>query len=144
MRFTEAEASLLLQQVMGSLATAEVTSFFLQRMEGWAVGHNFVLSSSRLIVDYLLTDELEVLLGVERAMLLYTATLPGFTAALCDAIMPPAANLLTGQEFLDRLRRSNLFLVKLDDLCPCQSGRKFKRCHGSSLLVYITSLAQSA
>jgi LuxR family maltose regulon positive regulatory protein len=126
--FTEAEADRLLNGLLGlGLAGADVARL-QRRTEGWAAGLCLAAMSllrrsdpavfiaefagdDRHVVDYL---SAEVLAGIPedvQQFLLQTSVLDRLSAPLCDAV--------TGRRdsaaVLERLERSNLFLVPLDD-----------------------------
>jgi LuxR family maltose regulon positive regulatory protein len=133
LRFMPDEAQELMQRIIGAHATAEIVTLCAERTEGWAAGLHlaalslrdskdvlafaaaFARSSNQSIVDYLLSEVLEVLPPLERRMLLYTSILPRFCAPLCAAIMPAEMQQLAADDFLKHLRHSNLFLIALDD-----------------------------
>lgn len=137
LRFTSHEAVLFLNQVMGlHLSPTEVLALE-KRTEGWAVGlqlaalsmqghtntEPFISAFSgthRFVLDYLMEEVLRQQPEEVQSFLLYTSMLDRFCASLCDAIVQTARG---GQEMLEVLERSNLFIVPLD------SERRWYRYH---------------
>jgi LuxR family maltose regulon positive regulatory protein len=128
LRFTVDEAAALLRQVAADLDPSAVAAL-AERTEGWAVGlqlaalslrtqpdvARFVAAftgSHRYILDYL-TEEV---LGRQRAdvrdFLLETSVLDRLNGSLCDAVTGHD----DGQELLEEVDRSGLFVVQLDDV----------------------------
>ncbi len=141
LRFTPAEAAGFLTQVMGlNLSTEDIDALEV-RTEGWIAGlqlaalslqghtdaTSFIRSftgSSRFIVDYLAEEVLERQPEAIRAFLLRTSVLERMCGPLCDAVLnvqSDAAALagsserISSQAMLEKLERSNLFIVALDD-----------------------------
>jgi LuxR family maltose regulon positive regulatory protein len=130
LRFTAAEAGTFLHEVMGlELEPAHVEALE-SRTEGWAAGlqlaglsardrsdqdiGSFVEAfsgSHRFVLDYLLDDVLERQPDDVRTFLLDTSVLRELTGPLCEAV----TGRLGGQQMLETLERSNLFLLPLDD-----------------------------
>ena len=127
------EAGQLLRQMLGSAATDETAALLEESTEGWAVGLQLAALSLRghgdpaafarsitqkghqLAADYLLAEVLEGLPQTQRECLLQTSLLDRFCAPLCDAVRGEASHDLTGENFIRSVRRSNLFLLPLDD-----------------------------
>jgi LuxR family maltose regulon positive regulatory protein len=141
LRFTPAEAAVFLKEVMAlNLSTKEIDALEA-RTEGWIAGlqlaalslyghqdaTSFITSftgSSRFIIDYLAEEVLERQPEEVRAFLLRTSILERMCAPLCDAVLndtSEAAALagspqsISSQAMLEKLERSNLFVVPLDD-----------------------------
>ena len=128
LRFTPDEAAAFLHQVMGlKISAADVTALE-KRTEGWIAGlqlaalslqgreniSDFVAAFSgndRYIVDYLLEEVLQRQPSNVRRFLLQTAILERLSGALCDAVTDQTG----GQNMLETLERSNLFLIPLDN-----------------------------
>jgi len=129
LRFTEAEAEQLLNQVLGLALAPEEIHRLWRQTEGWAAGlylaglshvdrKNSQLAGlvetadgdHRLIVDYLAAEVLANLPSALRGFLLRTAVLGRFCPSLCAAVTgrPDAGDLL------DEIERRQLFLVPLD------------------------------
>ena len=133
LRFTPEEVGHLLTQMLGAAATGETAALLEESTEGWAAGLQLAAISLRgrsdpaayarriakdghqLGADYLLTEVLEGLPEAHRQYLLQTSLLDRFCAPLCDAVRGEASRELSGDDFLRAVRRSNLFLVPLDD-----------------------------
>jgi LuxR family maltose regulon positive regulatory protein len=127
LRFTEAEAGVLLNDAMGlGLAGADVAAL-QRRTEGWPAGlylaglslrgsanpSGFVTAfagDDRQIVDYLASEVLEGLPAQLRSFLLRTSVLGRLCGPLCDAVTGQGGS----QRVLEEIERSNLFLVPLD------------------------------
>ena len=128
LRFTSAEASEFLGQVMGLHISAEELAALEDRTEGWIAGLQLAALSMqgnrdvagfiqafagdhRYIVDYLAEEVLLRQPEPIRNFLLQTAILDRLNGPLCDAV--------TGQEGgtarLESLQRGNFFLIPLDD-----------------------------
>ena len=133
LRFSTEEASHLLQQILGPAVADETAALLEESTEGWAVGlqlaaismrgrsdpvafaRKITQSSHHLAADYLLAEVLEGLPQAQRACLLQTSLLDRFCVPLCDAVRGEASQELTGEDFVRAVRRSNLFLMPLDD-----------------------------
>jgi LuxR family maltose regulon positive regulatory protein len=141
LRFMPAEASEFLNRVMSLNLSAEDVAALEKRTEGWIAGlqlaalslqaqHDatgFIQSftgSSRFIIDYLAEEVLERQPEAVRAFLLRTSILERMCAPLCDAVLnvdsdaAPLEGLpqrISSQAMLEKLERSNLFIVPLDN-----------------------------
>ncbi|HEX9028407.1 MAG TPA: LuxR C-terminal-related transcriptional regulator [Anaerolineales bacterium] len=136
LRFTPAETSLFLNQVMGLEISPENIAALEARTEGWIAGlqmaalsmqglqdiSGFIRTfsgSHRFILDYLAEEVLARQPEPIQRFLLHTSILGRMNGPLCEAVM--AANtadnrpLVSGQQVLEALERSNLFLVPLDN-----------------------------
>jgi LuxR family maltose regulon positive regulatory protein len=141
LRFTPGEAAAFLNQVMGlDLSVADIDALET-RTEGWIAGlqlgalslqghkeaSSFIKSftgSSRFIIDYLAEEVLERQPEEVRAFLLRTSVLERMCAALCDQVLNVNAEVVplassaqptSSQAMLEKLERSNLFIVPLDN-----------------------------
>ena len=128
LRFTDQEASALLNDAMGlRLATQDVERL-VERTEGWAAGlvlaglslrgrpdpSAFVASfhgDHRHVADYLGAEVLERQPEQVRRFLLRTSVLERLSGPLCDAVLETQGSA----GLLRELEGSNLFLVSLDD-----------------------------
>lgn len=127
LRFSRSEAESLLNDVHGLGLPTEVVGRLRERTEGWAAGlYLAVLSlrgredvgafvesfagSDRRVVDYLGAEVLGEQPDEELAFLLHTGLLDRFCAPLCDAV----TGAQDGRAMLDRIERSNYFLIPLD------------------------------
>jgi LuxR family maltose regulon positive regulatory protein len=144
LRFTPSEAAAFLNQVMGLDLSVEDVTALEARTEGWIAGlqlaaislqehqapSSFIESftgSSRFIIDYLAEEVLERQPEEVRAFLLRTSVLERMCAPLCDEVLnrngeagdpAPVADsprLISSQAMLEKLDRSNLFIVPLDN-----------------------------
>lgn len=137
--FTESEAALFLNEVMGLRLDAGSVAVLKDRTEGWIAGLQMAAlalqgmlsmrdredvtgfiegfsGTNRYILDYLLE---EVLTGQPpdiRHFLLHTSILERLTAPLCDAVLADDEEFKSqSASILAYLERTNLFLVPLDD-----------------------------
>ena len=128
LRFTRAEASQFLNQTMSlDLSTQEIDALE-SRTEGWIVGLQLVAislqgqvdttnliqsftGSHRLVLDYLVEEVLAQQPKEIYTFLLHTSILDRFNGSLCDAV----TSRIDSQETLERLERSNLFIIPLDN-----------------------------
>ena len=128
LRFTLDEVAEFLNQVMGLELSVEDVTALASRTEGWIAGlqmaavsmqgrediAGFVRAftgSSRYILDYLVEEVLQRQTDSVQAFLLQTAILDRLTGPLCDALTGQD----DGQATLDRMERSNLFIVPLGE-----------------------------
>jgi LuxR family maltose regulon positive regulatory protein len=128
LRFTPAEATDFLNQVMGlNLRDADIAALEA-RTEGWIAGlqlaalsmqgrsdtADFIQAftgSHRFVLDYLAGEVLERQPERVRNFLLQTAILDRLSGSLCDAVTAQDG----GRGMLETLERGNLFVVPLDN-----------------------------
>lgn len=128
LRFTLDEAmTYLLETMHCAISPAEVAAIE-QRTEGWIVGlHLAALSlqsernastfiveftgSHAYIVDYLTEEVLHRQAAEIQDFLFHSSLLTRFCGPLCDAVMQRSGS----QKILERLERSHLFIIPLDD-----------------------------
>jgi LuxR family transcriptional regulator, maltose regulon positive regulatory protein len=130
LRFTPTEAAEFLNQVMGLNLSAEGIAALENRTEGWIAGlqlaaialqgdkdtTSFIKSftgSHYFVLDYLLEEVLKKQSKSVQTFLLYTSILSRLSGSLCDAILLDTS--ISGQETLEHLEHSNLFIVPLDN-----------------------------
>ena len=128
LRFTPAESTEFLNQVMGLNISAEAIAALEARTEGWITGlqlaalsmqgqtdiAGFIQSftgSHRFVLDYLVEEVLQHQPENVRNFLLETAMLDRLSGQLCDAVTGQD----NGREMLEALDRENLFVIPLDD-----------------------------
>ena len=128
LRFSDEEAADLLGEVVGHRLEAGDVEILQQRTEGWAAGlylaglslrgrqdaARFIAQFAgdhRHLVDYLGGEVLSDQPPARRRFLLRTSVLARLSAPLCDAVLETD----DAAAELDEIRRSNLFLVALDD-----------------------------
>ncbi len=134
MRFTPAEATQFLNDVMRLELSADEIEALEGRTEGWVVGlqmaalslkktenaSGFIKAfsgSQRYILDYLMEEVLRSQPAPIQSFLLETSILDKFSGSLCDALVTEESRQAgeSGQTVLEYLERSNLFLIPLDD-----------------------------
>jgi LuxR family maltose regulon positive regulatory protein len=130
LRFTPAEAAEFLNQVMGLNLSADEIDALETRTEGWIAGlHMAALSmqgqqdiagfiksftgSHHFVLDYLLEEVLQQQPERVKTFLLRTSNLSRMCGPLCDTLLQNPAS--PGQETLETIERSNLFIVPLDN-----------------------------
>lgn len=128
LRFTQPEAAVFLNQVMGLDLAPDHVDALETRTEGWAAGLQLAAlslrdrddagtfigeftGSHRFVLDYLVEEVLNGQSEQVRGFLLDTAILGQLTGPLCDAL----TGREDGRELLQALERGNLFIVPLDD-----------------------------
>jgi LuxR family transcriptional regulator, maltose regulon positive regulatory protein len=129
LRFTLAEAAVLLHDAVGADLSDDAVSALAARTEGWAAGLQLAAlslqgqpdaaelvanfsGSHRYVLDYLTTEVLERQPAHVREFLLETSVLERLCGALCDAV----TRSTDGQAMLETIERANLFLVPLDEV----------------------------
>lgn len=128
LRFTPEEASTYLNDVMGLELRPEDIVVLEARTEGWIAALQLaalsmqgrddvagfiggVTGNDRYIVDYLVEEVLARQPEPVRSFLLRTSILEQLSGQLCDAVTADGAS----KTILEKLDRSNLFVVPLDD-----------------------------
>lgn len=128
LRFTPAEATAFLNDIMGLTLPAEDIAALDEVTEGWvaalqlaalsmqdrADASRFIRSfsgSHRYVLDFLAEEVLDRQPADVRDFLLRTAVLERMDSSLCEAV----TERTDGQAMLEKLERQNLFLVALDD-----------------------------
>ena len=132
MQFTPAEATEFLNRVMGlNLSEGDIAALEA-RTEGWIAGlqlaalsvqghasrdaASFIKSftgSHRFVLDYLIEEVLGQQSEKIQTFLLRTSILDRMCGSLCDAVLLDPST--SGQEILEHLERTNLFIVPLDN-----------------------------
>lgn len=129
LRFTDSEAAEFLNQVMGLSLSVEDIAALEARTEGWIarlqlaaismqgkkdVGSFIKLftGSHQFVLDYLIEEVLHQQSENIQAFLLRTSILDRMSGPLCDAILLDSSP--SGQETLEELERTNLFIIPLD------------------------------
>ncbi len=128
LRFTAEESTRFLNDVRGLSLSAEDVASLESSTEGWIAGLQLAAlslegqpdpitrirtfsGSHRFVLDYLVEEVLGRLPPETLRFLLLTSVLDRLSGPLCDAV---TLHDTSGQETLERLERSNLFLVSLD------------------------------
>ncbi|HNB54305.1 MAG TPA: tetratricopeptide repeat protein, partial [Anaerolineales bacterium] len=128
LRFTPAEATEFLNQVMGFHLSVKQVAALETRTEGWIAGLQLAALSMkgtqdvagfiqtftgdhRYIADYLIEEVLHHQPDPVRNFLLQTSILDRLNGSLCDAVTRQSG----GQARLEALQRGNFFLIPLDD-----------------------------
>ncbi|HSJ89214.1 MAG TPA: LuxR C-terminal-related transcriptional regulator [Anaerolineales bacterium] len=129
LRFTLPEAAEFLNRVMGLKLSAEMIAALETRTEGWIAGlqlaalsmqgqqdiTSFIQSftgSHHFVMDYLMEEVLQQQSESVQMFLLYTSILERLCSPLCDAVLGSSSGF--GQETLQYLEHTNLFIVPLD------------------------------
>lgn len=130
LRFTPSEAAGFLNEVMGMNLSAEDIAALETRTEGWIAGlqlaalsmqgykdtASFIKSftgSHHFVMDYLVEEVLQLQTESVQTFLLRTSILDRLCGPLCDAVLLDPS--VSGQETLEYLEHTNLFIVPLDD-----------------------------
>jgi len=130
LRFTSAEAAEFLNHVMGLNLSDGNIAALEARTEGWIAGlqlaalsmqghqdsASFIKSftgSHRFVLDYLIEEVLGHQSEKIQAFLLHTSILNRMCGSLCDAVLLDPST--SGQEILELLEHTNLFIVPLDN-----------------------------
>lgn len=131
LRFTPPEALEFLNRVMGLDLTPEEVAALEERTEGWIAGLQLAAlslrdireseavagfieaftGSNRFVIDYLADEVLARQSEEVHDFLLRTSILDQLSGSLCDAVTAGGG----GRRMLEKLERSNLFLLALDD-----------------------------
>jgi LuxR family transcriptional regulator, maltose regulon positive regulatory protein len=136
LRFTHEEAADFLGRTMGLSLTAERVATLEKGTEGWIAGLQLaahalrggeddsspveaLAGSARYVFDYLADEVLSRQPEDVREFLLRTSVVETLNASLCEAL----TDTTDGREMLERLERTNLFLVPLDE------GDRYYRYH---------------
>ena len=138
LQFTVAEAAEFLNRMMGLTLSDEEVAALETRTEGWIAGlqlaavsmqghqdtAGFIKSFTaghRFVLDYLVEEVLQQQPESIQTFLLRTSILDRMCGPLCDALLLNSS--ASGQETLDHLEHTNLFIVPLD------SERRWYRYH---------------
>ena len=130
LRFTPSEAAEFLEGAMGLDLSTEDIAALETRTEGWIAGLQLAAISMRgredatsfiksfagshhFVLDYLVEEVLGQQSESVQAFLLRTSILERLCGPLCDAVLIDPST--SGQDTLEYLEHSNLFLVPLDD-----------------------------
>ena len=130
LRFTESEAAEFLNRAMGLHLSSENIAALESRTEGWIAGLQLAALSMQgledttgfirsftgghhFVLDYLIEEVLQKQPERIQTFLLQTSILERMCNSLCDAVLLDAS--IDGQEMLEHLERSNLFIVSLDN-----------------------------
>jgi LuxR family maltose regulon positive regulatory protein len=128
LRFTQDEAAAFLDAVSGVALTPQDVGALKARTEGWVAGLQvaamalrgredasaFVAAFTgghRHVLSYLVAEVLQKQPQAVQSFLLQTSLLDQLNGALCDAL----TGRDDGQEMLEQLEKTNLFVVALDD-----------------------------
>ena len=127
-KFTSDEAAAFFNKVMGLGLSATDIDALEARTEGWIAGLQLAAMSmqgandtsafidafagnNRYIMDYLIEEVLDQQPENVQSFLLQTAVLDRLTGSLCDAL----TGQQNGQDTLQMLEQSNLFIIPLDN-----------------------------
>lgn len=127
LRFSEEEATELLNETLHLSLPSEYVHVLQQRTEGWVTGLYLAglslcgdndpdqqvrafAGDNRQIVDYLMAEVLDGQPEHVRSFLMRTAVLDRMCGGLCDAV----TGMRGSQRILEEMERSNLFVVPMD------------------------------
>jgi LuxR family maltose regulon positive regulatory protein len=127
LRFSEDEAALFLNQVMGLDLTPDNIATLERRTEGWVTGLQLAAISmrgvadkqgfieafagdDRYVADYLIAEVIDRQAAAIKQFLLTTSVLDRFTVSLCDALIGGQQ----GRDILSQLEQADLFIIPLD------------------------------
>jgi LuxR family maltose regulon positive regulatory protein len=130
LRFTTAEVTILLNDMMGFNLPSEDITTIEARTEGWVASlklaslsmqqlddrHEFITAfsgSHRYVIDYLMDEVMTHQPDDIQTFLRRTSILDRFCAPLCESVTDDIE--IEGNRIIDYLDRSNLFLNPLDD-----------------------------
>jgi len=130
LQFTQAETAEFLNRVMGLNLSVKDVAALETRTEGWIAGlqlaalsmqgrsdtSSFIQTftgSHHFVLDYLVEEVLHQQTEVVQSFLLRTSILERMCGSLCEAVLCATAG--SGQETLEYLERSNLFIIPLDN-----------------------------
>jgi LuxR family maltose regulon positive regulatory protein len=128
LRFTDAEAAVLLGGSLSPPLSAEDAGILARKTEGWITGLRLAAisfrenpdasvfasrfsGSNRYVIEYLTEEVLGAQPPEVQRFLLFTSVLDSLRGPLCDALTGTS----DGQAELERLESENLFLYPLDD-----------------------------
>ena len=143
LKFTEAETGEYLQSTTQQVIDAKTSAYWYKTSEGWITALHFAVLSmsqknksqsnlsqknklnnellssdvsipidSQYVMEYLFSEVLSSQDAVFRKSLLSSSILDRFCASLCEVICHPD---ISGADFIQRLKKDNLFLIDLDD-----------------------------
>ena len=136
LRFTNAETAGFLSKVLRREIDDATAAQWTERTEGWVTALGLAAMSLRqrnrsaltpdnlpadgqYLQEYLLAEVINQLEPTVKEWLMAIAWLDRFCPALCTAVCQAndasSENGLTGETFVQRLRRDNLFVISLDD-----------------------------
>ena len=135
LRFSLDETTDFLQKMMGKKLDERFVATMGEKTEGWVTGLRLAALSMRhredldrvlidlpddhhYVMDYMATEVLSQLAPTVQQCLLKTSILDRFSAHLCQEICAEiketGTNEITGKDFLDQIKKANLFLISLD------------------------------
>jgi LuxR family maltose regulon positive regulatory protein len=136
LRFSLAETTSFLQNVMEMDVDPQTAAIIDEKTEGWVAGLRLAVLSfrersdlnrilaglpdnNRYVMDYMVSEIVSQQPPDIKEYLLPSAVLDRFCAPLCEAICVGRNESkmcsLSGQTFIDRLVRNNMFIIPLDD-----------------------------
>jgi len=151
LRFSLEETAEYLQKMLGQTIEDNIVALLGEKTEGWVTGLRLAVLSlrhredlnrvltdlpkdNRYIMDYMVAEILSQQPPTMQEYLLTTSILNRFCAPLCDAVCisdtGSGACKISGQEFLQLLKKANLFVIRLDD-----EGRWFRYHHLFQILL---------
>jgi ATP/maltotriose-dependent transcriptional regulator MalT/DNA-binding NarL/FixJ family response regulator len=135
LHFTVAETMVFLKNTLGLSVDEKTAATIQESLEGWPAGMRLISQSLKhsgdldrlmaglkggfaAIVNYLVTEVLSHQTPEMERLMAATTILNRFCAPLCEALAGldavPGAGEISGDEFIARLQKDNLFLIALD------------------------------
>ena len=136
LRFSRKETAEFLQQMLERSIEERAISIFFEKTEGWITGLRLAALSlrhtddvarvaaglpdaNRYVLDYFVEEILSQQSSTIQDYLLATSILNRFCAPLCDAVCMSDRALgaceISGQQFIQVLIKTNLFVIPMDD-----------------------------
>jgi LuxR family maltose regulon positive regulatory protein len=135
LRFTVPETAAFLEKITGMELEPVLVEKVAAKYEGWVTGMRLLVlalkrhghlellledipADNQYAREYLFYEVLDQLPTKERKMLMYTALFERFCAPLCEALdtvdAETKATAINGWDFINSIRKRNLFVVSLD------------------------------
>lgn len=136
LRFSHGETAEFLQQMLEATLDESTISLFEQKSEGWITGLRLaalslrhtddiesIVSSlpdaNRFILDYFVEEILSQQTETVQDCLITISVLDRFCAPLCESLFNsdnlPGSGGVNGYDFLQLLKKANMFVISLDD-----------------------------
>lgn len=110
---SEEDISLLESRTEGWIACLQLAAISLRGRDDQKEFVKSFSGSHRFILDYLVEEVLGRQTEEVQNFLMQTSIIKRLCGSLCDAVVP--GNMRSGQDILERIEQSNLFVIALDD-----------------------------